>query len=75
MSFYLLSVALGNFVTAMVNFGNEHTLSDGSTALYLEGADYYWFFTALAFFSTFILWYMSAKYQEQKFVQTADMRE
>ena len=75
MSFYLLSVALGNFVTALVNFGNEHTLTDGSTALYLEGADYYWFFTALAFVSTFILWYMSVRYKEQKFVQTEDMRE
>ena len=75
MSFYLLSVALGNFVTAMVNFGNEYTLTDGSTGLYLEGADYYWFFTALAFVSTFILWYMSARYKEQMFVQTEDMRE
>ena len=43
MSFYLLSVSLGNLFTAGVNRFIQNP--DGSSKL--EGADYYWFFTAL----------------------------
>ncbi len=43
MAFFLLSVSLGNLFTGAVNFLIRR--EDGT--LLLEGADYYWFFTAL----------------------------
>ncbi len=43
MSIWLLSVSLGNVVTALVNTWIQN--EDGSSKL--PGADYYWFFTAL----------------------------
>ncbi len=43
MSFYLLSTALGNELTAVVNAVIQN--DDGSSKL--EGASYYWFFTAI----------------------------
>jgi POT family proton-dependent oligopeptide transporter len=43
MSIFLLSVSLGNFITAGVNKIIEN--SDGTSKL--PGADYYWFFTGL----------------------------
>lgn len=71
MSFYLLSVSLGNFVVAMVNSFNER--ADGS--LWLEGADYYWFFVGLGMVATVLLGLMSLIYKEETYVQTEDMVE
>ncbi len=71
MSYYLLSVSLGNFFTAMVNGFNER--ADGS--LRLEGADYYWFFVVLAVIAAIALFIISLKYKEEKYIQTADMIE
>lgn len=71
MSFYLLSVALGNFVTAMINGFNEK--ADGS--LYLAGADYYWFFVGMTMVATVVLFIFSTQYKEEKYIQTADMIE
>ncbi len=71
MSFYLVAIALGNFITAMVNGFNEK--ADGS--LYLEGADYYWFFVAITAFATLALVVMSKYYRELEYVQTEDMIE
>jgi len=71
MSFYLLSVALGNFITAMVNGLNQK--SDGT--LWLEGADYYWFFVGLAIVGGIALFVTSLLYKEVTYVQTTDMRE
>ena len=71
MSYYLLAIALGNFITAMVNAFNER--ADGS--LFLEGADYYWFFVAITFVATIALGIMSKYYKELEYVQTEDMIE
>ncbi len=71
MSFYLLSVALGNFITAFINGINEQ--ADGS--LLLEGSSYYWFFAGLAVIAGFMLLIMSARYKEVLFVQPEEMRE
>lgn len=71
MSFYLVAIALGNFITAMVNGFNEK--ADGS--LYLEGADYYWFFVAITGVATLVLVVMSKYYRELEYVQTEDMIE
>ncbi|MEZ4883298.1 MAG: POT family MFS transporter [Chitinophagales bacterium] len=71
MSFYLLAIAFGNFITAMVNGFNEQ--ADGS--LYLEGADYYWFFVWITLGATIVLGIMSKYYRELEYVQTEDMIE
>ena len=71
MSFYLLSVALGNFFVSMVNGFNEK--ADGS--LWLEGADYYWFFTLLTFIAAGLLYVLSVRYKEKLFIQPENMRE
>ncbi|MGB1241526.1 MAG: POT family MFS transporter [Chitinophagales bacterium] len=71
MSFYLLSIAFGNFITAMVNGFNEQ--ADGS--LLLAGADYYWFFVGLTAVATIVLAVMSNFYKELEYVQTEDMIE
>jgi len=71
MSFYLLSVAVGNFIVAFVNGVNERP--DGS--LLLEGAEYYWFFTILTFIAASVLYYMSLTYEEKIYIQPEEMRE
>lgn len=71
MSFYLLAIAFGNFITAMVNAFNEK--ADGT--LYLEGADYYWFFVWITLGATVVLAVMSKYYRELEYVQTEDMIE
>lgn len=65
MGFYMLSVALGNAVTAAVNFFIQNP--DGSSKL--EGAEYYWFFVGLMFVTAFIFMLISRFYQEEQYIQ------
>ncbi|QDU81104.1 Di-/tripeptide transporter [Polystyrenella longa] len=71
MSFYLLSVSLGNFITYLVNL--VITRDDGTQML--EGADYYWFFTGLAFLSALALTWLSMRYREVLYVQGPESTE
>jgi POT family proton-dependent oligopeptide transporter len=65
MSFYLVSVAIGNFFTAMVNLFIENP--DGSSKL--AGASYFWFFTAIMFVAAVIFIFYSKLYKEEIHVQ------
>ncbi|NNC94773.1 MAG: MFS transporter [Chitinophagales bacterium] len=68
MSFYFLSISLGNLFTAIVNAVIQK--KDGS--LILEGAEYYWFFTGLMVFAaiTFILY--DKNFKEETFLQSEE---
>jgi POT family proton-dependent oligopeptide transporter len=59
MSIFLLSVSLGNFITAGVNKIIEN--SDGTSKL--PGASYYWFFTALMVVAAVMFVAVALKYQ------------
>lgn len=65
MSFYLLSVAAGNLITALVNLFSKR--ADGSTRL--AGADYYWFFTGLMFVAAVLFIAVAKLYRGQTYIQ------
>lgn len=65
MSLYLLSVAAGNEVTAVVNAVIEN--DDGSSKL--PGASYYWFFTAVMAAAAVGFIFVAANYHEQTYIQ------
>ena len=68
MGFYLLSVSLGNLVTAIVNRFIQNP--DGSNKL--EGASYYWFFAALMVVTAIIFIFISKSYKEESYIQTRE---
>ncbi|QDV54300.1 POT family MFS transporter [Rosistilla oblonga] len=65
MSFYMLSVSLGNFITAGVNavISND----DGSSKL--PGASYYWFFTGLMLVAAFLFIIVAYMYRGRTYIQ------
>ena len=65
LSFWLIAVAIGNLFTALVNLFMKK--DDGS--LLLEGADYFWFFTALMFIAAVLFYLINRNYKEEHFVQ------
>jgi POT family proton-dependent oligopeptide transporter len=67
MGLFLLSVALGNFFTAYVNRVIVAETKKGNTLL--DGANYYWFFTALMLLTAvaYVIW--SQFYRGQKYIQ------
>jgi POT family proton-dependent oligopeptide transporter len=65
MSFYMGAVALGNLFTSAVNFLIENP--DGSTRL--DGASYFWFFTALMLATALGFVWHSRSYQEKAYLQ------
>ncbi len=67
MSFYMASVATGNLFTSAVNFTIQG--ADGSN--YLDGALYFWFFTALMAITALLFIAYSRRYREQRYVQGA----
>jgi POT family proton-dependent oligopeptide transporter len=71
MSFYLLSVSLGNFITAGVNaiISNE----DGTSKL--PGATYYWFFTGLMLAAAICYIAVAYFYRGQTYIQDNDEHE
>ena len=66
MSLYLLSVSLGNALTALVNVFIQN--SDGSSKL--PGASYYWFFTGLMLVAAFGFLVIVATFREQSYLQS-----
>jgi len=67
MTFYLLSVSLGNSIAAAVNFLIQGT--DGTSAF--SGASYFWFFVVLTFVFTIGFVIFAIKYKEKSFIQPA----
>ncbi|MDP6625044.1 MAG: POT family MFS transporter [Nitrospinota bacterium] len=65
MGFYLLSVSLGNLVTAIVNRFIQNP--DGSSKL--DGAAYYWFFVLLMAVTAVIFIFISKRYKEENYIQ------
>ncbi len=65
MCFYLLSISLGNVVTAVVNKVIQN--ADGSSKL--EGASYYWFFTVLMLVTSVLFIFVAMAYREKTYIQ------
>jgi POT family proton-dependent oligopeptide transporter len=65
MSLYMLSVAAGNLITALVNLFIQN--SDGSNKL--PGASYYWFFTGLMFVAALLFLVVVKTYRGQTYIQ------
>ncbi|MBS3954542.1 MAG: POT family MFS transporter [Methylomicrobium sp.] len=65
MAFYSLSIAVGNLFTSAVNF----FISNDSVSNYLEGANYFWFFTALMLLTSVTFMLFNSKYEETSFYQ------
>lgn len=65
MSLYLLSVAMGNFLTAVVN---RYTM-DASGNSTLVGAEYYWFFTRLMIYATVLFVFVVVFYKPREYLQ------
>lgn len=65
MSLYLLSVSLGNFIAAGVNWAISNP--DGTSML--PGASYYWFFSGLMLTAAFLFIVVAYFYREQTYIQ------
>jgi hypothetical protein len=65
MSLYMLSVSAGNAFTALVNAFIQNP--DGSAKL--EGADYYWFFTAVIAAAAFAFIFVARNYRGRTYIQ------
>ncbi len=68
MALYLLSVSLGNAFTSAVNFFIQN--EDGTSKL--EGADYYWFFTAVMLVASLGFIVVAKTYRGQTYIQGDD---
>ena len=64
MAFFMLSISAGNLFTSTVNFLMQN--EDGSSRL--AGADYYWFFTLLMFFTALLFTLAARFYQGQTYI-------
>ena len=69
MSFYLGSVALGNAITALVNFFISNP--DGTSKL--PGASYYWFFTGLMFVAAVLFIVVALTYRGKEHIQDSGL--
>lgn len=68
MGMFLLTISAGNFFAAFVNFFIQNP--DGSSKL--EGASYYWFFTALITATAVLFIACTRNYKEECYVQSHD---
>lgn len=71
MSFYMLSVSLGNFITAGVNA----LISNPDGTSKLPGASYYWFFTGLMLVAAIIFIVVAFRYKGKEYIQEFDTDE
>ncbi|MCH7988307.1 MAG: hypothetical protein IID46_04050 [Planctomycetes bacterium] len=71
MALYLLSVSAGNAFTSAVNFFVQKP--DGSSML--EGADYYWFFTAVMLVTAFLFIGVAKMHRGKTYIQDAEQPE
>lgn len=70
MGLYLLSVAVGNQFTVWVNERIKSQKEQGIT--FLEGANYYWFFTGAMLMTAIVYVVWSQFYKGETFIQDAD---
>lgn len=66
MAFYLLAVSAGNLFTSLVNFLNG---TRGGGRQWLEGANYYWFFTGLMWFAACVFIAVAKTYHGRSYIQ------
>jgi POT family proton-dependent oligopeptide transporter len=64
MAFFMMSIAAGNLFTSAVNFFIQN--KDGSSKL--EGAEYYWFFTLMMFFTALLFTFAIRFYKGQTYI-------
>jgi len=64
MAFFMMSIAAGNLFTSAVNFFIQN--EDGSSKL--AGAEYYWFFTLLMFFTAVLFTLVVRFYKGQTYI-------
>ena len=67
MAFFMLSIALGNLLTSLVNFFIQNP--DGTSKL--AGADYFWFFTGLMLLTAMIFLWIIRFFKETMILQDA----
>ena len=65
MSFYMLSVSVGNLIVAAVNFFIQN--EDGTSKL--EGPAYYWFFSALMLVTALVFIIVAKFFKEKTYIQ------
>ena len=65
MSVFLLSIAVGNTFTAIVNKLIQNP--DGTSKL--AGADYYWFFTIVMLVTSVLFIFVAMAYREKTYIQ------
>ncbi len=65
MAFFMLSVAVGNLFTSAVNF----VIHNPAGKSYLEGAWYFWFFTAAMLVTAVLFLVVTRFYREQMYIQ------
>ncbi|QDU10652.1 POT family MFS transporter [Gimesia aquarii] len=65
MSLYFLSVTVGNLLTAGVN---KFNIIDKETS-YLEGADYFWFFSGIMFVAAVLFIFVAKHYRGKTYIQ------
>jgi POT family proton-dependent oligopeptide transporter len=70
MGVFLLSITAGNFLTVGVNWYITRTKDAGTPIL--QGADYYWFFTALMAVTAVAFVFWSQFYRGQTYIQGED---
>ena len=68
MGVYFLGVSLGNFAVAAINFA-LNALRDEHGRTLLEGAMYYWFFTAVTVVTLFAYLVFARRYRGMTFIQ------
>lgn len=68
MGIYFLGVSLGNVFTSGVNFLLDQFRNPDGTSK-LEGADYYWFFTALMLATSVAFIFMALRYKGRTYIQ------
>jgi POT family proton-dependent oligopeptide transporter len=67
MGLFLLSISLGNLITAGINY---YMQNDGSSRF--AGANYYWFFVAMMIITAIGFIFVAMNYKEKSFVQGDD---
>lgn len=65
MSLFLLSVTVGNLLTAGVN----KVIMIDEKSSHLEGADYYWFFSGLMFIAAIVFIFVAKHYRGKTYIQ------
>jgi len=68
MGVFWLSVSMGNAFTALVNYALQLTRRPDGT-VWLEGADYFWFFAALTLLAALGFVVVAALYRERTYIQ------